>query len=143
MVEFPQGHVIEERRGGAGILATLIAEMVKLDSSGIIRTERKPTQAMPRVGQIIIQKGAMIASIHEGKEIVEGVEALIEVESDSLELECMIQLSEGVELNKILDLYPSSVIDIDAPEKSQSDKWWHKVKSRPSGWSRASRLPEV
>jgi len=143
MVEFPQGHVIEERRGGAGILATLIAEMVKLESSGIIRSERKPTEAMPRVGQIIIQNGAMIASIHEGEKIVEGVEALIEVESDCLELECIIQLSEGVELNKILDLYPSSIINIDAPEESQSDKWWHEVKTRPRGWSRASRLPEV
>ncbi len=143
MVEFPQGHVVEERRGGAGILATLIAEMVKLESSGIIRSERKPSQSMPRVGQIIIQEGAMVASIHEGKEIVEGVEALIEVESDCMELECVIQLSEGVEINKILDLYPSSLIDIDAPEASKSDKWWHEVKTRPSGWKRASRLPEV
>ena len=42
MVELPRGNIIEERRGGAGILATLVNEMIKLNSSGYIRTERTP-----------------------------------------------------------------------------------------------------
>ena len=44
MVELPRGNIIEERRGGAGILATLVNEMVKLNSSGYIHgknTSRK------------------------------------------------------------------------------------------------------
>ena len=77
MVEFPQGHIIEERRGGASVLASLIAEMVKLDSSGIVRTERKPENMMPRVGQVFVQKGAMIAAIHDSEEVIVGLQALI------------------------------------------------------------------
>ena len=119
MVEFPQGHIIEERRGGASVLASLIAEMVKLDSSGIIRTERKPENMMPRVGQVIVQKGAMIAAIHDSEEVIEGLQALVEVEDDCLELDCIIQISEGIELSKVLDMYPDSIINVDAPEQSQ------------------------
>lgn len=143
MVEFPQGHVIEERRGGARVLASLISEMVKLDSSGIIRTERKPGNMMPRVGQVVVQNGAMIAAIHEADEVAEGLQALIEVEEDCLELDCIIQISEGIELGKVLDMYPGSIINVDAPEESQSSNWWNEVKNRPEGWSRASRLPEL
>ena len=143
MVEFPQGHIIEERRGGASVLASLIAEMVKLDSSGIVRTERKPENMMPRVGQVFVQKGAMIAAIHDSEEVIEGLQALIEIEDDCLELDCIIQISEGIELSKVLDMYPDSIINVDAPEQSKSSKWWNEVKSRPEGWSRASRLPEL
>ena len=65
MVELPRGNIIEERRGGAGILSTLVNEMIKLNSSGYILTERTPPERMPRVGQLIVPRGEVSAAIHE------------------------------------------------------------------------------
>ena len=69
MVELPQGIVVEERRGGAGILTTLVNDMIKLNSNGYIRTERTPTEAMPRVGQVVISSGEISAAMHESDAI--------------------------------------------------------------------------
>ena len=57
MVELPSGIIIEERRGGAGVLATLLNEMVKLGTNGYIRSERTPSEKMPRVGQVLVSNG--------------------------------------------------------------------------------------
>ena len=56
MVELARGNIIEERRGGAGILATLVNEMVKLNSSGYIRTERTHSEQIPSIGQGIVTR---------------------------------------------------------------------------------------
>jgi hypothetical protein len=143
MVELVQGHVIQERRGGAGILSSLVAEMAKLFSTGYIRLERTPSDSIPRVGQLLINNGAFVAAIHEEKAIREGLDALLEIETDSLELDCRIQVVEGVDMAKILDLHPNSLIEVESPEEGQSGKWWQDIKTRPRGWTRSSRLPEI
>jgi len=143
MVELIQGHVVQERRGGAGILSSLVAEMAKLSSTGYIRLERTPSESIPRVGQILINNGAFVAAIHEEKAILEGLDALLEIETDSLELDCRMQIVEGVDMAKILDLHPNSLIEIESPEEGQSGKWWQDIKTRPRGWTRSSRLPEI
>ena len=108
MVELPRGNIIEERRGGASVLATLVNEMIKLNSRGYIRCERTPSEAMPRVGQVIVSNGAIAAAIHESEAILEGVEALIENESDCLELDCILQLVEEDDITRIIDLHPTA-----------------------------------
>jgi hypothetical protein len=143
MVELPQGDIIEERRGGAGILATLISEMVKLDLNGYIRCERTPAEAMPRVGQVIISSGTISAAIHEGKTISESVDALIEIETDCNELDCVMQLIEAVDVSRILDLHPNARLNVETPEKSRSSEWWNEVSNRSNSWTKSSRLPTI
>ena len=143
MVELIQGHVVQERRGGAGILSSLVTEMAKLSSTGYIRLERTPSESIPRVGQVLINNGAFVAAIHEEKAILEGLEALLEIESDSLELDCRMQVVEDVDMAKILDLHPNSLLEVESLEEGKSDKWWQDIKTRPSGWTRSSRLPEI
>ena len=63
---------------------------------------------MPRVGQVVVTRGEVSAAIHEEKAILEGVEALIEIEADANELDCLIQLIEDVDVQRILDLHPYS-----------------------------------
>ncbi|MDP6870253.1 MAG: DUF835 domain-containing protein [Candidatus Poseidoniaceae archaeon] len=142
MVELAQGDIVEERRGGAGILSVLVGEMVRLETDGYIRCERTPTDKMPSVGQILIKSGAMIASIYEKKAILEGLDALLEIENDCMELDARIQVIEGVNVARILELYPQSLLNVDLPEQSKSDKWWSEINVRPKSWSRKSRLPE-
>ena len=143
MVELPRGNIIEERRGGAGILATLVNEMVKLNSSGYIRTERTPAEMMPRVGQVIVTRGEVCAAIHEEKAILEGVEALIEIEADCLKLDCAIQLIEDVDVQRILDLHPTAKLTVETPEESKSSQWWQNISTRKNAWTKSSKLPTI
>ena len=143
MVELPQGNIIEERRGGAGILATLVNEMIKIGTDGYIRCERTPTAAMPRVGQVVVSNGTVAAAIHESDAILESVDALIEIESDSIELDCILQLVEDVDTYRILDLHPNARLNIEKPEESRSSKWWDEVSNTTTGWTKASRLPSI
>ena len=143
MVELPRGNIIEERRGGVGILATLVNEMIKLNSNGYIRTERTPLEQMPKVGQVIVSNGEVAAAIYEEKAILEGVDALIEIEADCLELDCVIQLVEDVDIHRILDLHPTAKLTIEAPEESKSSKWWQNISNRTNTWTKASKLPTI
>ncbi len=142
-VELPQGNIIEERRGGVGILATLVGEMIKINSNGYIRCERTPAEAMPRVGQVIVTNGIIAAAIHESDAILEGVEALIEIESDCSELDCALQLIEDVDTYRILDLHPNARLNIEAPEENRSSNWWDDANNKSTGWTKASRLPTI
>jgi len=143
MVELPQGIVVEERRGGAGILTTLVNDMIKLNSNGYIRTERTPTEAMPRVGQVVISSGEISAAMHESDAILEGVEALLEIETDCMELDCKLQLVEDVDVHRILDLHPNAKLNIETPEESKSSEWWKDISNHSNSWTRSSRLPTI
>ena len=143
MVELPPGNIIEERRGGAGILATLLNEMIKLGTNGYLRTERTPNQKMPRVGQVIVFNGEIAAAIHQCDAILDSVDALIEIESDCQELDCLIQLIEGVDVQQILDLHPAAHLNVETPEKDKSSEWWQNISNRTNAWTRASKLPTI
>ena len=143
MVELPMGNIIEERRGGSGSLSTLLNEMVKLGTNGYIRCERTPKEMMPRVGQVVVQHGEICIAIHEAKAILEGVDALIEIESDCQELDCLIQLIEDVDVQRIIDLYPSAKLSVENPEQNESSQWWENISSRRSTWTKSSKLPTI
>ena len=143
MVELPRGNIIEERRGGASVLSTLVNEMIKLDSNGYIRCERTPVDSMPRVGQVVVSNGTITAAIHESEAILEGLEALIEIESDCLELDCVLQLVEGIDIYRILDLHPTAKLIIDTPEEGKTSDWWQNVGSHSNSWTKSSKLPTI
>ena len=143
MVELPMGNIIEERRGGSGTLSTLLNEMVKLGTNGYIRSERTPKDRMPRVGQVVVQHGEICVVIHEEKAILEGVDALIEIESDCLELDCIIQLIEDIDVQRIIDLYPSAKLSVENPEQRESTQWWENISNRKNAWIKSSKLPTI
>ena len=143
MVEMPMGNIIEERRGGIGALSTLLNEMVKLGVNGYIRCERTPKEKMPRVGQVVVQHGEICVAIHEQKAILEGVDALIEIETDCQELDCLIQLIEDVDVQRIIDLHPSAKLSVENPEEKESSKWWDSISIRKTAWTKSSKLPTI
>lgn len=143
MVELPRGIIIEERRGGVGVLATLLNEMVKLGTNGYIRSERTPSEKMPRVGQVVVSNGEICIAIHEEKAILEGVDALIEVESDCQELDCLIELIEYTKVQRIIDLHPTAKLTVENPEEVESSEWWQNISNRKTTWTKASKLPTI
>ena len=143
MVELPRGSVIEERRGGAGILSTLVNEMIKLGTNGYLRTEKTPPESLPRVGQVLVSNGIVSAAIHEEKAILEGVEALLEIESDCAELDCKVQIIEFDDVQRILDLHPNANLQIEKLEESKSSQWWENISVTNNAWTKSSRLPTI
>ena len=96
MVELPQGDVTEVRRGDRDALRVLSSDMTKLSTTGFIRTERKPKEAMPRIGHILFLEGHPTLAIHEGDAIVFGLEALLEIEDDAMPMETLLAVHEPV-----------------------------------------------
>ena len=143
MVELPHGIIVDERRGSATILNTLVGEMVKLSSDGYVRCERTPSDSMPRVGQVMISKGIVSAAIHESDVILEGLDALIEIEADSIEIDCKLQSVESPDIDRIIELYPQAKLVVENTETTQPSEWWQQISDHNNAWTRASKLPTI
>ena len=147
MVELPQGDVTEVRRGDRDALRLLSADMAKLSTTGFIRTERKPKDKMPRVGHILFIEGHPSLAIHEGKAIVFGLEALLEIEDDAIPLETLIAIHElpDTDAQRIRHLHANAHLNLEVADNAQEgdERWWSNVKLKPGGWRREERLPEV
>lgn len=142
-MELPHGIIVDERRGSITILSILVDEMIRVKSNGYIRCERTPSEAMPRVGQLIIYNGALAAAIHESDVILQGLEALVEIEADSIELDCKLQSIEVKDVDRILELHPEAILSVENPEQNQSKEWWEEFSDRSNSWIKSSKLPTI
>jgi hypothetical protein len=149
MVELAQGEVVESRRGGADILARLTNDMARLGRSGHIRIERRPKGIMPRVSQIVLREGKPIVALHEADNLLTGLEALLEIESDCSALDATISLhvQEIEDVDVIAKLFPAAYLDLEAEHISNhrqgEGEWWTKSRTLKSTWKREERLPEL
>ena len=149
MVELAQGEVVESRRGGADILARLTNDMARLGRSGHIRIERRPKGIMPRVSQIVLREGNPILALHEADNLLTGLEALLEIESDCSALDATISLhvQEIEDVDIIAKLFPAAYLDLEAENISNhregEGEWWTKSRVLKSTWKREERLPEL
>jgi len=149
MVELAQGEVVESRRGGADILARLTNDMARLGRSGHIRIERRPKGIMPRVSQIVLREGRPILALHEADNLLTGLEALLEIESDCSALDATISLhvQEIEDVDVIAKLFPAADLDLEAENISNhregEGEWWTKSRTLKSTWKREERLPEL
>lgn len=147
MVELPQGDVTEVRRGDRDALRVLSSDMTKLSTTGFIRTERKPKEAMPRIGHILFLEGHPTLAIHEGDAIVFGLEALLEIEDDAMPMETLLAVHELPmnDAQRVATLHSNAYLHLETVEED-SDKearWWSNVKLQPGSWRREERLPEL
>ena len=142
-MELPHGIIVDERRGSMTILSILVDEMIRVKSNGYIRCERTPSEAMPRVGQLIIYNGALAAAIHESDVILHGLEALVEIEADSIELDCKLQSIEVKDVDRILELHPEAILYVENPEQNQQKEWWEEFSDRSNSWIKSSKLPTI
>ena len=147
MVELPQGDVTEVRRGDRDALRVLSSDMTKLSTTGFIRTERKPKEAMPRIGHILFLEGHPTLAIHEGDAIVFGLEALLEIENDAMPLETLLAVHElpMSDAQRVAALHPNAYLHLETVEvdSNQEERWWSNVKLQPGSWRREERLPEL
>ena len=64
------------------------------------------------------------------------MDELIEIETDCQELDCLIQLIEDVDVQRIIDLHPSAKLSVENPEEKESSKWWT-IYSRKTAWTKS------
>ena len=139
MVELQQGTLLEERRGGNAILSTLVNDMIENSVNGYIRCERIPKDDTPKVGQLVINNREIVAAFYESKRPQYGTKAVKNIEADCQELDCVIQVVSGIDIPRILEIYPESKIQSIAENATQ--KWWEKLGNRQNTWTRSRRTP--
>ncbi len=139
MVELQQGTLLEERRGGSAILSTLISDMIENSVNGYIRCERIPKDDTPKVGQLVVNNREIVAAFYESKRPQYGTKAVKNIEADCQELDCVIQVFTGVDIPRVLDIYPESRIQ--SGDDNGPQKWWEKLGNRQNTWTRSRRSP--
>ena len=84
--------------------------------------------------------------MHESDTLFVGLEALLEIERDSMALDSLISLVEltNEESNRVVDLYPEAKINTtENADQEQQSSWWNNVSLNSSSWRREARLPEL
>ena len=143
MVELQQGTLVEKRRGGSAILSTLVGDMIENSTDGYIRCERTPKDEVPKVGQLVIHNREIVAAFYESKRPQYGIKAVKNIESDCLQLDCIIQVITGIDIARLLDLYPEAKIKSDSTESGNNQKWWQNLSNRENTWTRSRRSENV
>ena len=143
MVELPTGDVKERRRGGAGVLATLLIDARRLASSGYIRVERP--QADGFVGQIGLRRGTPMFCIAESGSgaLQTGMEAYHSCEAVSALDDARLSVHSDVDIDTIAELHPYARL-LESEVGPDESPWWsrglhaglNEPPSRIGGWAR-------
>ena len=110
MAEFPAGTTSETRRGGVDVLPTLVKDLVALGGSGYIRVERRVENSLPRVGQLVFNKGQPRIAVHEEKLLTQGLDALLEIEDDAIHLDSLISIHHDVDVALFEEMNPEAIL---------------------------------
>ena len=139
MAELQQGDIREQRRGSSTILRSLLHDMAEVSESGYIRSELLPKDSLPSEGQLLVINGVLHGAIHEKHTVIQGVEALLEIEDDAQRLECLLSVHTGVDVERILEAFPRCLVE---PAADDDDSWWQKRRLTAKSTPRM-RLPEL
>jgi len=144
MVELPTGEVIERRRGGAGVLATLLIDASGLRTTGYLRVERAAHGGF--VGQIGIIEGRPAFALADGEleSLRTGLEAYEATDTASSFDDARISTHTGVDIDLILELHPYARLLESDLAGADGEEWWAKgvhgglnePPSRIGGWAR-------
>lgn len=143
-MDLPSGVTIENRRGGSDVLSMMAADFATLKTSGYIKTQRNTSSGVQRIGHILFSEGEPVLSIHDGVGFIQGIDALLEIEADSVILDCnlsAVELGEN-DVSEIRRLYKLAGLNLDEGIASSEDSWWLSAEPTGSSWSQAERLPE-
>ena len=93
-MDLPSGVTIENRRGGSDVLSMMASDFATLETSGYIKTQRDTSTGIQRIGHIVFSEGEPVLSIHDGVGFIQGIDALLEIEADSVILDCNLSAVE-------------------------------------------------
>ena len=145
MVAIEHGDLIEQRRGGVDVLRILVRNLAVHEQSGAVMI-RSSTSSHERQGWLLFRLGQPVMAFHRGEGEQTGLEALLSIEQDALEVENELLLFELTmnALRSVMNDNPSSILHLEHhEEKGDSDSWWSSVRLPSSSWRRAARLEDI
>ena len=143
-MELPTGILIESRRGSSDVLSTMASDFATLSTSGYLKTERKTSSGLDKTGYVVFANGEPIIAIHEANGITQGIDALLEIEADSVIIDCelsAVELNDDV-VSEIRRLYKDASLALEDGIAQTQDNWWMGAEIDNSSWARAERLPD-
>lgn len=143
-MELPTGILIESRKGSSDVLSTMAADFATLSTSGYLKTERRTSSSLDKTGYLVFANGEPIIAIHEANGITQGIDALLEIEADSVIIDCelsAVELNDDV-VSEIRRLYKDASLALEDGIAKTQDNWWMGAEIDNSSWARAERLPD-
>lgn len=143
-MELPTGILIESRRGSSDVLSTMASDFATLSTSGYLKTKRKTSSGLDKTGYVVFANGEPIIAIHEANGITQGIDALLEIEADSVIIDCelsAVELNDDV-VSEIRRLYKDASLALEDGIAQTQDNWWMGAEIDNSSWARAERLPD-
>ena len=145
MFDFKPGDILESRKGGANTLRHLAQELATLERNGSILIERNIPGIGIRTGHLLIFDGTLASAFHQADTSRYGIEALLEIESDSSALDANVSLHEMSE-QAFLTLsvaYPQGNLVDPKEERGRDEAWWETVRAPVRRLEREEKLPEI
>lgn len=145
MVTIEHGDLIEQRRGGVDVLRILVRNLALYEQSGAVSI-RSSSDTHERSGWLLFRLGQPVMAFYKSEKASQGLEALLSIEQDALEVDSELNLYELTmnALRSTMAAHPESVLHLEHQEpQGDGESWWSSVRLPSSSWRRASRLEDI
>jgi hypothetical protein len=145
MVEIQHGDLLEQRRGGVDVLRTLVRNLAVHEQSGAVQIRSNSGDQL-RTGWLLFRLGHPVMAFHAAGEEAEGLEALLSIEEDAMDVNNEVELYELTMnvLRSLMAAHPGSVLHLEhQTEEIDAESWWSSVRLPSTSWRRAERLEDI
>ena len=145
MESIEHGDLIEQRRGGVDVLRVLVRNLAVHEQSGAVCI-RSSSSSHNRVGWLLFRLGQPVMAFHGESVQNKGLEALLAIEQDALEIENEVLLYELTmnALRSTMREHPESVLHLEHQDANNDGaSWWSSVRLPSTSWRRAARLKDI
>jgi hypothetical protein len=142
-MDIQHGDLIEQRRGGVDVLRMIARDLATHGQSGAVLIRPNETQSN---GWLLFRLGHPVMAFHQGEKDTLGLEALVSIEHDALDVANEVNLYElsMSALRQMMEASPESVLHLELEQSSgDSSSWWSSVRLPSSSWRRADRPEEM
>jgi hypothetical protein len=142
-MDIQHGDLIEQRRGGVDVLRMIARDLAAHGQSGAVLIRPNETQSN---GWLLFRLGHPVMAFHQGETTTTGLEALMSIEHDALDVANQVNLYElsMSGLRQMMDASPESVLHLELEQSAgDSSSWWSSVRLPSSSWRRADRPEEM
>ena len=146
MVDVGHGDMLERRRGGVDVLRFIVKTLAMREQSGAVLIRRTQGGDSSHVGWLMFRLGQPVMAFHTSSVELQGLEALLAIEADALDVNNEVELYELTmsALRATMAAHPKSVLHLEhqAGERD-GDSWWSSVRLPSTSWRRAARLEDI
>jgi len=145
VVDFEHGDLLEERRGGVDVLRVLVRNLAVHEQSGAVEI-RASGDEEGRRGWLLFRLGHPVMAFHDGDVTSVGLDALMAIEDDALNVDNEVRLFELTmnALRATMSNHPESVLHLEhQPTEGDGESWWSSVRLPATSWRRAARLEDI